>query len=141
MCNLYRTRKSLDEIARLFDAELPDALRGSNLPDEVYPGTPGLVARLSDGTRHLTNMNWGFPFAQKSKKTGKTLKPRPVNNTRADKFDSFFWRYSFEERRCLIPFTAICGGRGADRCKDKDVVLCPRGGWPAGRGRNLAHQR
>lgn len=42
---------------------------------------------------------------QTSKKTGQPLKPRPVNNARTDKLDSFMWRYSFQERRCLIPVT------------------------------------
>jgi hypothetical protein len=35
-------------------------------------------------------------LAQKSKKTGEPIEPKPVNNTRADKLDSFMWRYSFE---------------------------------------------
>ena len=30
---------------------------------------------------------------------GQPLKPKPVNNTRADKLDSFMWRYSFQERQ------------------------------------------
>jgi putative SOS response-associated peptidase YedK len=56
-------------------------------------------------------MNWGFPLQLKGK-AGQTLKPRPVNNTRTDKLDSFFWRYSFEERRCLIPLTAWAEAEG-----------------------------
>jgi len=61
-------------------------------------------------------MVWGFPLAQKSKKTGNPLKPKPVNNARTDKLQSFFWRNSFEQRRCLIPVEAWCeaeGQRGA----------------------------
>jgi putative SOS response-associated peptidase YedK len=47
----------------------------------------------------------GFPLTLKSKKTSQPLKLKPVNNTRSDKLDSFMWRYSFAERRCLIPVT------------------------------------
>lgn len=50
-------------------------------------------------------MTSGFPLALTGKQ-GQKLKPRPVNNARSDKLDSFMWRYSFEERRCLIPMTA-----------------------------------
>jgi hypothetical protein len=42
-------------------------------------------------------MVWGFPLVLKGK-SGQPLKPKPCNNTRADKLDSFMWRYSFEER-------------------------------------------
>jgi putative SOS response-associated peptidase YedK len=28
-----------------------------------------------------------------------------MQQRRADKLDSFMWRYSFKERRCLIPVT------------------------------------
>ena len=109
MCNLYRMTRAQAEIARLFDVAV-DAR--ANFADEVYPGYSGAV--IADG--ELRSMVWGFPLAQKSKKTGKPLKPRPVNNARSDKLGSFMWRYSFEERRCLIPLTAWAeaeGQRGA----------------------------
>ena len=109
MCNLYRMTRAQAEIARLFDVAV-DAR--ANFADEVYPGYSGAV--IADG--QLRSMVWGFPLAQKSKKTGEPLKPRPVNNARTDKLGSFMWRYSFEERRCLIPLTAWAeaeGQRGA----------------------------
>ena len=108
MCNLYRIKSSNDEIARLFDVESS----AGNAAEEVYPGYPGLV--VTEG--QLRSMVWGFPLVLKSKKTGQPLKPKPVNNARTDKLDSFMWRYSFEERRCLIPLTAWAeaeGPRGA----------------------------
>lgn len=105
MCNLYRMTKTTAEIASLFDLDSPSGL---NSPAEIYPGYPGLV--VADGG--LRSMVWGFPLAQTSKKTGKPLKPKPVNNARTDKLDSFFWRYSFEERRCLIPLTAWAEAEG-----------------------------
>ena len=110
MCNLYRIKKSAAEVADWFDAI--NGMSGANLGDEVYPGYPGAV--IADG--QLTSMVWGFPLVLKSKRTGEPLKPKPVNNARTDKLDSYMWRYSFEERRCLIPLTAWAeaeGPRGA----------------------------
>ena len=107
MCNLYRMTKNADEVARLFGAQLGSI---GNAVEEVYPGYPGLVA--AGGT--LRSMTWGFPLVLKGK-NGQPLKPKPVNNTRADKLDSFMWRFSFQERRCLIPVSAFAaeGERGA----------------------------
>jgi putative SOS response-associated peptidase YedK len=57
-------------------------------------------------------MTWGFPLVLKGKQ-GQPLKPKPVNNARTDKLDSFFWRHSFAERRCLIPLTGWAEAEGA----------------------------
>ncbi|RDS75945.1 hypothetical protein DL238_14835 [Alteriqipengyuania lutimaris] len=105
MCNLYRMSRSVDEIARVFDLAAP---LGLNVAGELYPKSNGLV--IAEGA--LRSMTWGFPLAQKSKVTGEPLKPRPVNNARSDKLDSFMWRYSFAERRCLIPLTAWAEAEG-----------------------------
>lgn len=73
-----------------------------NFSAEVFPGYTGLV--VAEG--ELRAMTWGFPRAQRSKKTGQPLKPRPVCNARGDdNRDSPFWRDSFQRRRCLIPAT------------------------------------
>lgn len=42
----------------------------------------------------MRTMTWGFPLSLTGK-SGQKLKPKPVNNARADKLDSFMWRYSF----------------------------------------------
>lgn len=104
MCNLYRMTRANDEVARLFRVENT----AGNAAGEVYPGYPGLVA--AEGK--LRTMIWGFPLVLKSKKTGEPLRPKPVNNTRTDKLDNFMWRYSFQERRCLIPLTAWAEAEG-----------------------------
>ncbi|MEL7706508.1 SOS response-associated peptidase family protein [Citromicrobium bathyomarinum] len=106
MCNLYRMTKAQAEIARFFNA---GAASGANFADEVYPGYNGAV--IVDG--QLRSMVWGFPLSQKSKRTGEPLKPRPVNNARSDKLDSFMWRDSFRHRRGLIPLTAWAEAEGA----------------------------
>ncbi len=115
MCNLYRMTKAPDEVARLFKVRVGQI---GNAGGEVYPGYPGLVVAGGE----LRSMVWGFPLVLKGAK-GQLLKPKPVNNTRADKLDSFMWRYSFQERRCLIPVTRVCRSRGRERHQDADVVL------------------
>ena len=106
MCNLYRLSKPASDLANLFKAS--NEANGANAGTEVYPGYPGLV--IAEG--EVRSMVWGFPLSLKSKKTGKPLKPKPVNNTRTDKLDSFMWRYSFVERRCLIPLDAWAEAEG-----------------------------
>ena len=125
MCNLYRMTKNRDEVAKWFDAT--EAVGGANFSDEVFPGYPGLV--IADGK--LAKMNWGFPLVMKGKQ-GQKLKPKPVNNARADKLDSYFWRHSFEQRRCLIPLTGWAEAQGAKgamtrtwmRPADADLFAC-----------------
>lgn len=105
MCNLYQVKSSHTEIADFFDVIAEDF--GANTAQEVYPGYPAPV--VADGK--VQSMHWGFPLQRKGAK-GQPLKPKPVNNTRSDKLESFFWRYSFEERRCLIPVTSFAEAEG-----------------------------
>ena len=90
MCNLYQLTKGVDEVARLFSAGIGQV---GNAGGDVYPGQPGLVVAGGE----LRSMTWGFPLSLKGAK-GQPLKPKPVNNTRADKLDSFMWR-----RRTALP--------------------------------------
>ncbi|AUX69450.1 hypothetical protein CHX26_08050 [Porphyrobacter sp. HT-58-2] len=106
MCNLYRMTKNASEVAAWFDAV--DAAQGANFGAEVYPGYPGLV--VAEGA--VQAMAWGFPLVLTGKQ-GQKLKPKPVNNARTDKLGTFFWRQSFERRRCLIPLTAWAEAQGA----------------------------
>ena len=117
MCNLYRMTKAADEVARLFGVDAP---AGSNVGEEVFPGYPGLVL---DGAG-LRGMIWGFPLALKGK-SGRMLKPKPVNNARSDRLDSFMWRYSFIERRCLIPMTAFAEAEGPRGAKTRSWFSLP----------------
>lgn len=118
MCNLYRMTRTVDEVAGLFDAVNEAA--GSNIGAEVYPGYPGLVVQ---GGR-LRQMTWGFPLQMKGAK-GQPLKPKPVNNTRTDKLGSFFWKSSFEARRCLIPLTGWAEAEGAKGTKTRTWLTIP----------------
>src|SRR5947208_2319439 len=110
MCNLYTNKKSAVEVADLFRAKMPTNVNVAE--GDVYPGGHGLVVREEAGERILQTMTWGFPLAQKSKKTGQPIKPKPVNNI-AD-LTSFMWRFvaSKPEHRCLIPLTGFCEAEG-----------------------------
>lgn len=117
MCNLYRMTRAPDEVARWFDGTLGSV---GNAASEVYPGYPGLVFAGGE----LRSMVWGFPLVLKGK-NGQPLKPRPVNNTRADKLDSFLWRYSFQERRCLVPVTEFAEAEGEKGAKTRTWFALP----------------
>jgi putative SOS response-associated peptidase YedK len=53
----------------------------------------------------LDQMTWGFPVVLKGK-MGQPLKPKPVNNARFDKLETFWRRWaSAPAQRCLIPTT------------------------------------
>jgi putative SOS response-associated peptidase YedK len=117
MCNLYRMTKATDEVARLFTATVGNV---GNAGGEVYPGYPGLV--VAGG--QLRSMVWGFPLVLKGK-SGQPLKPKPVNNARADKLDGFMWRYSFAERRCLIPVSAFAEAEGEKGAKTRTWFTLP----------------
>ncbi|WP_427964915.1 SOS response-associated peptidase [Altererythrobacter sp.] len=118
MCNLYRMTQSRSEVAKWFDAE--DALGGANFGAEVFPGYPGAV--VAQGK--LQQMHWGFPLILKGK-SGQKLKPKPVNNARSDKLDSFFWRDSFDHRRCLVPATAWAEAEGPKGGKTRTWLSLP----------------
>lgn len=118
MCNLYRMTKNKDEVAKWFDAL--ETLGGANFGSDVYPGYPGLVVANGE----VKQMTWGFPLVMKGK-SGQPLKPKPVNNARTDKLDSFFWRSSFEERRCLIPVSAWAEAQGAKGAKTRTWMSRP----------------
>ncbi|MCP9222847.1 SOS response-associated peptidase [Erythrobacter sp. LQ02-29] len=118
MCNLYRLTKTTAEVANWFSAI--EQLAGANFAGEVFPGTPGMV--VTEGA--LVSMSWGFPL-QRTGSKGQALKPKPVNNTRADKLDGFFWRYSFAERRCLIPLNAWAEAEGPRGGKTRSWLSLP----------------
>ena len=112
MCNLYRMTKNPDEVAKWFAAV--NEADGSNFGAEVYSGYPGLV--VAEGK--MKACTWGFPLHRTGAK-GQPLKPRPVNNTRADKLGSPFWKASFEKRRCLIPVSAFAEAEGEAGAKTR----------------------
>lgn len=121
MCNLYRLTKPNHETAHLFDAVVGSA--GTAGMGEVFPGKPGLVIARGE----LRSMTWGFPLVLKGK-NGQPLTPKPINNARADKLDGFMWRYSFQDRRCLIPVTAFAKAEGEKGAKTRTWFTPPSTG-------------
>ena len=117
MCNLYRMTKGTSEIANLFRAQADPP---GNAGELIYPGYPGLV--VAEG--RVRQMAWGFPLALKGK-SGQLLKPKPVNNARADKLDGFMWRYSFQERRCLVPVSEFAEAEGEKGAKTRTWFSLP----------------
>lgn len=113
-------RKSVVEVAAHFGVT---SFTPSNSPEDVYPGRPGLVVHSLDGARVMRSMAWGFPLRLKGMKPDS--KPKPVNNVRTDKLDSFMWRYSFAERRCLIPVTEFAEAEGEKGSKTRTWFSLP----------------
>jgi putative SOS response-associated peptidase YedK len=118
MCNLYRLSSSRTEVANFFDLE--ETAAAGNAPNEIYPGYPGLVVARGE----VRQMVWGFPLPQRGA-SGQPLKPKPVNNARADKLASPFWKPSFLARRCLVPLTAFAEAEGARGAKTRTWLSLP----------------
>jgi putative SOS response-associated peptidase YedK len=114
MCNLYANKMPQEAMRQLFDV-LPnrDFLGNAEPLPAVYPKYLAPIVTVKDGKRSLVKASWGFLTPNKSKKTGKWLKPAAWNNTRDDKIQNApLWRSSFESRRCLIPGTAYAEATG-----------------------------
>ncbi len=115
MCNRFALTTPVDAMRQLFDIRPGlDRLGNAEPLRAIYPKNPSPVVRLTDGgEREMLNMNWGFLLPQVSKKTGKPIQPKAVNNARDDKVrTSRFWRASFEQRRCLVPASSFCEAKG-----------------------------
>lgn len=114
MCNLYTARKSAAEVTAHFRVSNPVA---SNAPDEVYPGTPGLVVREQEGARVMQSMIWGFPLRLKGMKP--ESKPKPVNNIADLRKNMWVGLARKPEWRCLIPLTAFAEAEGPKGAKTR----------------------
>lgn len=105
-------RKSAAEVAAHFGVSDPTQ---SNAPDEVYPGTPGMVVQEEAGTRIMQSTAWCFPLRLKG--MSPTAKPKPVNNI-AD-LNKPMWKglAAKPQWRCLIPVTAFAEAEGPKGAK------------------------
>jgi putative SOS response-associated peptidase YedK len=115
MCNLYSNTMAKDAMRQLFAVDAShDALGNAEPLAAIFPkGMAPIVGLNDDGGRWLRPAHWGFVMPQLSKKTGKPIQPKAVNNARDDKLrTSGFWKTSFDERRCLIPATSFCETKG-----------------------------
>ena len=114
MCNIYANTMPVDAMRQLFDMVSGNVAVGNMEPlPAVYPKYDAPIVAMEEGERVLRRSSWGFLTPNKSKKTGKWLKPRAWNNTRDDKIRSTgLWKDSFENRRCLIPGTSYSEATG-----------------------------
>ena len=115
MCNLYANTLAPTLMQQLFAVStMNDHLGNAEPHTAIFPkGTAPIVAMDENGERELQNTHWGFVLPQNSKKTGKPIQPKAVNNARDDKLrSSSFWKSSFSERRCLIPASSFCEAKG-----------------------------
>lgn len=99
MCSLFSSLLPPAALVRLFKIDGPVP----NLPpfEEVWPGRDAPVIVAGQDGRRLEQMSWGFLLERKG------YAPKRVFNARDDKLSGFFWRRSFETRRCLVPATAF----------------------------------
>jgi putative SOS response-associated peptidase YedK len=100
-------RKSAAEVAAHFGVADPVA---SNAPEEVYPGTPGMVVHEVDGVRTMRSMTWGFPLRLRT--MSPTAKPKPVNNIAELRKNMWVGLARKPQWRCLIPLTAFAEAEG-----------------------------
>lgn len=127
MCNLYTARRTAAEIADLFKAK---GGAGINVPDEVYPGYPGLVVREDAGERVLQSMVWGWPLRLKDMKP--ESKPKPVNNCADIRKPMWVGMARKPQWRCIIPFTGFAEAEGDKGSKTRtwlSVKGQPVAGW------------
>lgn len=99
MCNLYASRRSQEEMQRLFPG-LQD--RAGNLPDlpAIYPDQQAPILRHGADGLELSMARWGLPTPPMFLKGKKT--DRGVTNVRNTK--SAHWRrWLAPEFRCLVP--------------------------------------
>lgn len=114
MCNLYSNKMPHDAMRQMFGVAPARADLG-NLPAlaAIFPKYEAPIVTQTNEGRALVRAKWGFLTPNKSKKTGKWLKPQAWNNTRDDKIrTASLWKGSFSERRCLVPATAYAEATG-----------------------------
>lgn len=107
MCNLYTVRKSAAEVAAYFG--VPNPIQ-TNAPEEVYPGTPGMVLVEAGEVREMRSMTWGFPLRLKGMKP--EAKPKPVNNIAELTKPMWVGLARKPQWRCLIPVTHFAEAEG-----------------------------
>ncbi len=114
MWNLHSNVMAAEAMRRLFDVAHARTQIGNMEPlRAIFARYHAPIVIVDAGERSLQRSHWGFLTPNKSKKTGKWIKPSAWNNTRYDKIQmSGLWKHSFLHRRCLIPATAYAEATG-----------------------------
>lgn len=109
MCNRYQPGDKTS-ILRFFSGK--KLFNFNEGPSIVHPRTPGVIVRNEGGERIVQQANWGFPVVLRGR-SGKQLAPKPVNNARFDKLNSYWRRWAENPNyRCLIPTTRFAEAEG-----------------------------
>jgi putative SOS response-associated peptidase YedK len=101
MCNLYTLRRSAEEVAEHFGAEIPKPI---DMKPDTAKGGKGIVVRAGTGRRVVLEANWGFPRLTREMRE-RNQQPEPVNLVA--NLTSFMWEEMVVDPRyrCLIPVT------------------------------------
>src|SRR5690554_5522004 len=96
MCGRFSLDASIDMLIERYKAERNE--KEFEAQDEIFP-TNLVPIVVSNGKNEIRMMKWGFTFE---------FTKRPIINARAETVDikpSF--RYSFYNKRCIIPITSF----------------------------------
>lgn len=108
MSRLHTVQAGIADVARHFDAEVPDGL---TIPADTVEGCPGLVVIERDGRRYLRNYNWGFPRPDRERQE-RGDPPQPLGLV-ANVTNAMWDRYVADPRyRCLIVLTHFANPDG-----------------------------
>jgi putative SOS response-associated peptidase YedK len=101
MCNLYTLRRTADEIAAYFGAEVPKPIE---VRADTAKGGRGIVVRAHNGRRLVQEAGWGFP--RLTREMREKNQPAEAVNLVAN-LTSFMWEQMVVDPRyrCLIPVT------------------------------------
>src|ERR1700679_991711 len=99
MCNLYTVRKSADEVAAHFGAEVPKPI---DMKADTAKGGPGIIIRAHNGRRLVQQLGWGFPRLTREMR-GRNQPAEPANPV--PNLTSLMWEQMVVDPRyrCLIP--------------------------------------
>ena len=138
MCGRYRLRRNWEQdllgYLRLVieKVDVEELHRGS---DEVFPRNRMPVIRLDEEGQLVPDLRqWGFIMMINGKSLDADGKPKKVRrdvfNAMSEKLtSSFTWKWSFKERRCLIPMSSWDEwpevGQGAGAGKQRVRVTMP----------------
>lgn len=108
MSRLHIFASTLDEIARQFDAQLPDTIE---LPTETTEGAGGMAIIEHKGRRFLKAMDWGFPRFTRESRSGEEL-PGRIGLV-ADLTNRMWEQMVVDPRyRCIIPISHFANPDG-----------------------------
>jgi putative SOS response-associated peptidase YedK len=99
VCNLYSVKKSIQEVAAHFAAEVPKPI---DVRADTAKGGPEIVIRSHNGRRLVQAAGWGFPRLTRDMRE-KNQPPEPVNLVA--NLTSPMWEKTVVDPRyrCLIP--------------------------------------